>query len=39
MRVGIIGGGTIARIFLEHIRRGELGAARVVAIAGRSARS
>jgi aspartate dehydrogenase len=39
MRVGIIGGGTIARLFLEHIRRGELGAARVVAIVGRSARS
>jgi aspartate dehydrogenase len=39
MRVGIIGGGTIARIFLEHIRRGDLGHARVVAIAGRSERS
>lgn len=39
MRVGIIGGGTIARLFLEHIRRGELGRARVVAIAGRSERS
>ena len=36
MRVGIIGGGTIARLFLEHIRRGDLGAAQVVAIAGRS---
>jgi len=39
MRVGIIGGGTIARLFLEHIRRGDLGRARVVAIAGRSERS
>lgn len=36
MRVGIIGGGTIARLFVEHIRRGDLGRARVVAIAGRS---
>jgi aspartate dehydrogenase len=36
MRIGIIGGGTIARLFLEHIRRGELGDARVVALAGRS---
>jgi aspartate dehydrogenase len=39
MRVGIIGGGTIARLFIEHIRRGELGRARVVAIAGRNERS
>lgn len=39
MRVGIIGGGTIARLFLEHIRRGDLGRTRVVAIAGRSDRS
>jgi len=39
MRVGIIGGGTIARLFLGHIRRGDLGRARVVAIAGRSGRS
>jgi aspartate dehydrogenase len=36
MRVGIVGGGTIARLFLEHIRKGDLGDARVVAIAGRS---
>jgi aspartate dehydrogenase len=36
MRVGIIGGGTIARLFLQHIRAGELGTAHVVAIVGRS---
>jgi aspartate dehydrogenase len=35
MRVAIIGGGTIARLFLEHIRRGDLGDAKVVAIVGR----
>lgn len=39
MRVGIVGGGTIARLFIEHIRRGALGRARVVAIAGRHERS
>lgn len=39
MRVGIIGGGAIARLFLEHSRRGDLGDARVVAIAGRNDRS
>src|SRR5262245_62231324 len=39
MRVGIIGGGTIARLFIEHVRRGELGRARIVAIAGRNERS
>jgi aspartate dehydrogenase len=36
MRVGIIGGGTIARLFLRHIRAGDLGDADVVAIVGRS---
>jgi len=36
MRIGILGGGVIARLFLEHVRRGEMGEARVVAIAGRS---
>lgn len=39
MRVGIIGGGTIAALFLEHIERGDLDDTRVVAIAGRSAAS
>ena len=39
MRVAIIGGGVIARLLVEHIRRGELGRARVVAIAGRSEHS
>ena len=39
MRVGIIGGGTIARLFLQHIRAGDLGAAEVVAILGRNAAS
>ena len=36
MRVGIIGGGTIARLFLQHIRAGDLDEAEVVAIVGRS---
>jgi aspartate dehydrogenase len=39
VRVAILGGGTIARLFLEHIRRGDLGAVEVAAIAGRSAAS
>ena len=39
IRIGIIGAGTIARLFLEHIRGGDLGRARVVAIAGRSEQS
>src|SRR5688572_8283977 len=35
MRVGIIGGGTIGRLFIEHIRRGDLGRdVTVAAIAG-----
>lgn len=37
MRVGIIGGGTIARLVLEHVRAGELGDTQVVAILARSA--
>ena len=36
MRVGLLGGGVIARLFLEHARRGEMENAEVVAIAGRS---
>ena len=37
MRVALLGGGTIAALFLEHIRRGDLGDdVEVVAIAGRS---
>lgn len=39
MRVGIIGGGTIARLLLEHVRRGDLGRWQVVAVAGRGDRS
>jgi aspartate dehydrogenase len=39
MRVAIIGGGSIARLFIAHIRRGDLGRARVVAIAGRGGQS
>ena len=39
MRVAIIGGGTIARLFLEHIARGDLGTAEGIAIIGRSERS
>ena len=39
MRVAIIGGGSIARLFLEHVRRGDLGRARVVAIVGRGERT
>jgi aspartate dehydrogenase len=36
MRVGIIGGGTIARLLLQHIRAGDLGTVELVAVAGRS---
>jgi aspartate dehydrogenase len=39
MRIGIIGGGEIARLFLEHLARGELGDATVVALAGRGGAS
>jgi aspartate dehydrogenase len=39
MRVGILGGGVIARLFLEHARRGEMGEAKVVALAGRGENS
>src|SRR3989454_8523675 len=39
MRVGLLGGGVIARLFLEHVRDGEMGEAKVVAIAGRGENS
>lgn len=39
MRIGIIGGGTIARMFLEHAGRGQLGDASIVGILGRSPQS
>ena len=39
MRLGIIGGGAIARLVLEHLKDGSLGEATLVAIAGRSAAS
>jgi aspartate dehydrogenase len=39
LRIGIIGAGTIARLVLEHVRRGDLGRTRVVALLGRSAGS
>ena len=39
MRIGLIGGGVIARLVLEHIRDGALGEVEVVAIAGRSQQS
>lgn len=35
MRVGLLGGGTIARLVLEHIRRGDLGEIEVAAMACR----
>ncbi len=39
MRVAIIGGGTIATLFIEHIQRGDLGDAQVIAVAGRGGAS
>jgi aspartate dehydrogenase len=36
MRLGIIGGGTIARLLLQHIRTGDLVGVEVVAIVGRT---
>ena len=36
MRVGLLGGGVIARLFLEEVRGGQMGDTEVVAIAGRS---
>jgi aspartate dehydrogenase len=35
MRIGLIGGGTIARLVLEHVRRGELAGLSIVALMGR----
>jgi aspartate dehydrogenase len=37
MRVGLLGAGTIARLILDHVRRGELGDVQVVGVAGRAA--
>ncbi len=39
MKVAIIGGGTIAQMLIATIRRGDLGRARLVAIAGRGEQS
>src|SRR5919197_1527379 len=36
MRIALIGGGTIARLVLDHIRRGELGRFEVVGLLGRA---
>ena len=39
MKLGLLGGGTIARLVLDHLKRGEIPGVEVVAIAGRSAGS
>jgi aspartate dehydrogenase len=39
VRVGILGGGVIARLFLEHARSGEMGDSQIVALAGRGENS
>jgi len=39
MRLVLLGGGTIARLVLEHLQRGELDGVEVVAVVGRSAAS
>jgi aspartate dehydrogenase len=39
MRVALLGGGTIGRLVLERIERGELGGIEIVAVAGRRASS
>ncbi len=39
MRLVLLGGGTIARLVLEHLQRGELDGVEVVAVVGRSATS
>ncbi|MGH8742052.1 MAG: hypothetical protein ACREUN_14130, partial [Burkholderiales bacterium] len=39
MRTALLGAGTIARLVLEHLRRGDLPGIEVVGIGGRSAAS
>jgi aspartate dehydrogenase len=39
MRIGLLGGGVIARLFLEHLSRGSVADAEVVALAGRDGQS
>jgi len=39
MRVAMLGGGTIARLVLEHARQGDIPGVQLVAVAGRSAAS
>jgi len=39
MRIALLGGGTIARLVLEHLRLGNLPGAEIVALSGRSATS
>src|SRR4029078_3292661 len=39
MKLGLLGGGTIARLVLEHLKQGEITGVEVVEIAGRSAGS
>ena len=39
MRVAMLGGGTIARLVLEHARQGDIPGVQLVAVAGRSASS
>jgi aspartate dehydrogenase len=39
MKLGLLGGGTIARLVLEHLRRGEIPGVEVVAVAGRGTAS
>jgi len=39
MRVALLGGGTIGRLVLDHIRRGELPGLEIVALCGRRAQS
>ena len=39
MRVAMLGGGTIARLVLQHAERGDIPGVQLVAVAGRSASS